>query len=109
MTGGVPACTARTSGPLVELPEINGRDDPAQVLNGWGEVTANIHERNVPRQLSGTFGRCLKGTKVALPAGTQRIWYVRGLCPRMWTCHLAKSPNRVVWSVTPLRCALAKR
>jgi hypothetical protein len=52
----VPACAARTSGTPVERLEINGRDDTAQVLNGWGEVTANIHGRNVPRQPSGTFG-----------------------------------------------------
>jgi hypothetical protein len=33
MTGGVPAFAARTSGTLVELPEIKGRYFTAQVLN----------------------------------------------------------------------------
>jgi hypothetical protein len=28
------------------------------------------------------------------------VWCVRKLCPRMWTCYLVKSPNRVVWAVT---------
>ncbi|HVG52556.1 MAG TPA: DUF1214 domain-containing protein [Xanthobacteraceae bacterium] len=58
---------------LVDLPEIKGRYYTVQVLNGWGEVTANINERNFPRHPSGTFALCLKGAKVALPAGTQRI------------------------------------
>ena len=43
------------------------------MLSGWGEVTANINERNYPRHPSGTFGLCLKGANVALPKGTQRI------------------------------------
>lgn len=58
---------------LVDLPEIKGRYYTVQVLNGWGEVTANINERNFPKHPSGTFALCLKGAKVTLPAGTQRI------------------------------------
>jgi hypothetical protein len=37
------------------------------------------------------------------------VWCVRKLCPRMWTCYLVKSPNRVVWAVAPLPYTLAKR
>ena len=62
-----------TSCTLVTLPEIKGRYYTVQVLNGWGEVTANINERNFPKHPSGTFGLCLKGARVTLPAGTQRI------------------------------------
>jgi hypothetical protein len=58
---------------LVELPAIKGRYYTVQVLNGWGEVTANINERYYPRHPSGKFGLCLKGAAVALPPGTQRI------------------------------------
>src|SRR5262245_21682434 len=33
---------------LIEVPEIKGRYYTVQALNGWGEVTANINERNYP-------------------------------------------------------------
>jgi hypothetical protein len=58
---------------LINLPEIRGRYYTVQVLNGWGEVTANINERNFPEHPFGSFGLCLKGTDVALPEGVQRI------------------------------------
>src|SRR5262249_4707600 len=62
-----------TSCTLVDLPPIKGRYYTVQVLNGWGEVTANINERNFPRHPSGTFALCLKGAKVKLPAAAQRV------------------------------------
>jgi hypothetical protein len=62
-----------TSCTLVDLPPIKGRYYTVQVLNGWGEVTANINERTFPRHPSGTFGLCLKGAKIKLPAGAQRV------------------------------------
>lgn len=58
---------------LIELPEIKGRYYTVQALNGWGEVTANINERNYPKHPFGKFAFCLKDTKVALPKGTQRV------------------------------------
>lgn len=58
---------------LVNVPDIKGRYYTIQVLNGWGEVTANINERNYPNHPSGTFALCLKGANVALPAGAERI------------------------------------
>ncbi len=58
---------------LVNVPAIKGRYYTVQVLNGWGEVTANINERNYPNHPSGTFALCLKGANVALPAGAERI------------------------------------
>jgi hypothetical protein len=62
-----------TSCTLVTLPKIAGRYYTVQVLNGWGEVTANINERTFPRRPSGTFALCLKGAKVTLPPDAQRI------------------------------------
>jgi len=62
-----------TSCTLIELPEIKGRYYTVQALNGWGEVTANINERNNPKHPSGKFAFCLKETKAPLPKGTQRI------------------------------------
>ncbi|MFY9688152.1 MAG: DUF1214 domain-containing protein [Pseudolabrys sp.] len=58
---------------LIELPEIKGRYFTVQALNGWGEVTANINERNFPKHPSGKFAFCLKKTVAVLPKGTQRV------------------------------------
>jgi hypothetical protein len=59
---------------LVELPEIKGRYYTVQALNGWGEVTANINERNYAKHPFGKFAFCLKGAKnIVLPKGTQRV------------------------------------
>ena len=58
---------------LVELPEIKGHYFTIQALNGWGEVTANINERNYPKHPFGKFAFCLKDTKATLPKGTQRV------------------------------------
>jgi len=58
---------------LIELPEIKGRYYTVQALNGWGEVTANINERNYPKHPFGKFAFCLKQAKVMLPKGTQRV------------------------------------
>jgi hypothetical protein len=56
-----------TSCTLVELPEIKDRYYTLQVLNGWGEVTANINERTFPKHPFGRFALCLKDAKVTLP------------------------------------------
>ncbi len=58
---------------LIEFPEIKGRYYTVQALNGWGEVTANINERNFPKHPSGKFAFCLKKTVAVLPKGTQRV------------------------------------
>ena len=43
------------------------------MLNGWGEVTANINERTFPKHPFGKFAFCLKDTRPVLPKGTQRV------------------------------------
>jgi hypothetical protein len=58
---------------LIELPEVKGRYYTVQALNGWGEVTANINERNYSKHPFGKFAFCLKDAKVVLPKGTQRV------------------------------------
>src|SRR5512144_1929336 len=58
---------------LVEIPEIKGRYYTVQALNGWGETTANINERNFPKHPFGKFAFCLKKTAAVLPKGTQRV------------------------------------
>ena len=58
---------------LIDLPEIKGRYYTIEALNGWGEVTANINERNFPKHPFGKFAFCLKEAKVVLPKGAQRV------------------------------------
>ena len=48
---------------LIDLPEIKGRYYTVETLNGWGEVTANINERNFPKHPFGKFAFCLKDAK----------------------------------------------
>jgi hypothetical protein len=62
-----------TSCTLVDLPEIKNRYYTMQVLNGWGEVTANINERNYPKHAFGKFMLCIKPAKITLPKGVIRI------------------------------------
>ena len=48
---------------VLEIPEIRGRYHTVQVCNGWGEVVANINERNFPRRPHGRYALCLKGAR----------------------------------------------
>jgi hypothetical protein len=47
---------------ILNVPEIHGRYYTAQLLNGWGEVVANVNERTFPRTPYGKFALILKGT-----------------------------------------------
>ena len=58
---------------LIELPEIKGRYYTVQALNGWGETTANINERNFSKHPFGKFAFCIKGATAVLPKGTLRV------------------------------------
>src|SRR5262249_60911892 len=58
---------------LIDVPDIKGRYYTVQVLNGWGEVIANINERTRPKHPYGKFALCLKDATATLPKGTARI------------------------------------
>ncbi len=58
---------------LVTVPRIKGRYYVVEFLDGWGETVANLNERVYPNHPDGQFGICLKGSRVALPAGVQRV------------------------------------
>jgi len=58
---------------LIDLPEIKGRYYTVQALNGWGETTANINERNFSKHPFGKFAFCIKGAAAVLPKGTLRV------------------------------------
>jgi hypothetical protein len=58
---------------LVTVPSIKDRYYTIQMLNGWGETTANINERTFPEHPAGQFALCLKGANVLLESSVQRI------------------------------------
>ena len=58
---------------LIDIPEIKGRYYTVQILNGWGEVTANINERNFQKHPFGKYLFCIKGATPVLPKGTLRV------------------------------------
>jgi hypothetical protein len=62
-----------SSATVLEIPGIRGRYYTVQVCNGWGEVVANVNERNYPRHPHGRYAFVLKGAKVAIPGSAQRI------------------------------------
>ena len=65
--------TDETSCTEIEVPKITGRYYTVQVMNGWGEVVANINDRTYPKHPFGKFALCTKGTKIYLPPDTQRV------------------------------------
>jgi hypothetical protein len=58
---------------IVTVPKIVGRYYTVQFLNGWDETLANINERLFPNKPDGDYAIGLRGSKVELPAGTERI------------------------------------
>ena len=58
---------------LIDIPEIKGRYYTVQILNGWGETTANINERNFQKHPFGKYLFCIKGATPVLPKGTLRV------------------------------------
>lgn len=79
---------------MVEVPPIKGRYYTIQVLNGWGETTSNINERNFPQHPDGKFAFCLKGADVTLPAGTQRIDLPSKKSRSLMRVELGSDPRR---------------
>ncbi len=58
---------------MLDVPVVKDRYYTVQTVNGWGEVTSNINERNFPKHAFGKFAYCLKGNKMELPKEVQRI------------------------------------
>lgn len=58
---------------LLEVPEVKGRYYTAQILDEWGEVIANINERNYPSHPFGKFVLVAPGSKAKVPADAVRI------------------------------------
>lgn len=58
---------------ILNVPQVKGRYYTAQLLDGWGEVIANINERTYPNHPYGKFALVIKGTNPPVPAGAVRI------------------------------------
>lgn len=58
---------------ILEIPEITSKYYTAQLMDGWGEVITNIHQRNYPEHAFGKFAICLKNTTANIPEDAFRI------------------------------------
>jgi hypothetical protein len=58
---------------VLNVPKIEGRYYTAELLDGWGEVIANINERTYPKTPNGKFALVLKGTSPTVPSDAVRI------------------------------------
>jgi hypothetical protein len=53
---------------ILNVPKIEGRYYTAELLDGWGEVIANVNERAFPKTPNGKFALVMKGTTPSIPA-----------------------------------------
>ncbi len=58
---------------ILNVPEITGRYYTVQLVDGWGEVIANINDRTFPDHRSGAFALVLKGTHPPVRDGAVTI------------------------------------
>src|SRR5262245_63870833 len=68
---------------LIDLPEIKGRYYTVQMLNGWGETTANINERNFQKHPFGKFLFCIKSETQVVTKGILSVTLPRRKAPRL--------------------------
>ena len=58
---------------ILNVPKIEGRYYTAELLNGWGEVVANVNQRTFPKTPYGKFALVMKGTAPTIPADAVKI------------------------------------
>src|SRR5271170_6760604 len=58
---------------ILNVPKIEGRYYTAELLNGWGEVVANVNQRTFPKTPNGKFALVMKGTSPSIPADAVKI------------------------------------
>ena len=58
---------------ILNVPKIQGRYYTAELLDGWGEVVANVNERTYPKTPYGEFALVMKGTSPTVPADAVKI------------------------------------
>ena len=74
----------KNNGVILNVPEIKDRYYTVQLLDGWGEVVANINERTYPEHPYGKFAIVLKGSNPKnVPKDVQKVANKRRLRPRL--------------------------
>src|SRR5277367_2262091 len=58
---------------ILNVPKVQGRYYTAELLDGWGEVIANVNERTFPKTQYGKFALVMKGTDPTVPADAVKI------------------------------------
>ena len=58
---------------ILNVPKIQGRYYTAELLNGWGEVVANVNNRTYPKTPYGKFALVLSGSDPAVPSDAVKI------------------------------------
>ncbi|MNJ91293.1 hypothetical protein D3C87_89430 [compost metagenome] len=81
---------------LLEIPKITGRYYTIQTLNGWGETTANINERNYPHHPAGKFAFCTKNSTVPLAGSVQRVVLPSEKSRILARIELGKNPQEAI-------------
>ncbi len=81
---------------IVEIPEIKDRYYTVQFLNGWGETTANLNDRNYPKHPYGKFAACLKDTNVKLEPDMQKFIVPSKKSRVLARIELGKNPEDAV-------------
>jgi len=81
---------------ILNVPKVTGRYYTAQLLDGWGEVIANINERNYPDHPSGKFALVIKGTNPPIPADAVKIELPAAKTKMLARVELKGSPAQAV-------------
>ncbi|MFM0739190.1 DUF1214 domain-containing protein [Paraburkholderia xenovorans] len=81
---------------ILNVPKITGRYYTAQLLDGWGEVIANINERTYPDHPYGKFALVIKGTNPPVPAGAVKIELPSAKAKLLARVELKNSPKVAV-------------
>ncbi len=58
---------------ILNVPQVQGRYQTAELLDGWGEVIVNINERTFPKNPFGKFVLAAKGSNPPVPPDAVRI------------------------------------
>ena len=81
---------------LLEVPDAGDRYSTVQVLDGWGEVLANVNERTFPDHPSGTVAFTLAGTEPEVPSGALRVELPAAKAKVLARVELQDTPDEAV-------------
>lgn len=81
---------------LLDVPAIEGRYYTAQLLDEWGEVIANVNEREMPTHPWGRFALVAPGSRVDVPADVPRLTLHGRKAKLLARVELQGDPDRAV-------------